>query len=180
MKVDQTQTPLLFTKSFKSTAGIIGFNMVLLKTDRKPKQLRLRQIRSSELPRLRRLWKDAGLPSRPKGRDSPANLRKQRLMDPQLFVGAFLDGRMVGAAVASDDGRKGWINRLAVSPDARGKGVGGLLIRYCEDILRKRGRLLFCVHIESYNQESMQVFEHYGYKKEKDIFYYTKRESDEY
>jgi ribosomal protein S18 acetylase RimI-like enzyme len=154
--------------------------MGLTKAGQKSEHLQLRSIKSSELLMLTRLWRDAGLPSRPKGRDSMANLRKQRLMDPQLFVGAFLEGKLVGAAIASDDGRKGWINRLAVSPKARGRGVGGLLIRYCEDILRKRGRLLFCVHIESYNTGSMEIFEHYGYKKEEDIFYYTKRESDKY
>ena len=87
---------------------------------------------------------------------------------------------MVGAAIASDDCRKGWINRLAVHPKARGKGIGGSLIRYCEGILRKRGRLLFCVHIEDYNKESMEVFGHHGYKKEEGIFYFTKRESDDY
>lgn len=149
-------------------------------TIKRLEQPTLRPIKPGELQILRGLWKEAGLPSRPKGRDSLANLRKQRLRDPELFVGAFTEGRLVGAAIASDDGRKGWINRLAVSPKARGRGVGGLLIRYCENILRKRGRLLFCVHIESYNKESMQVFEHYGYRKEEDIFYFTKRESDEY
>ena len=154
--------------------------MVRSKVRAKSEQPQLRPIKPSELLMLRRLWREADLPSRPKGRDSMANLRKQRLMDPQLFVGAFIEGKLVGAAIASDDGRKGWINRLAVSPKVRGRGVGGLLIRHCEDVLRKRGRLLFCVHIESYNTESMQVFEHYGYKKEEDIFYFTKRESDEY
>ena len=140
----------------------------------------LRQIKASEIPILTRLWIDSGLPYRPKGRDSLANLRRQRLRDPELFVGAFIGRQMVGAVIASDDGRKGWINRLAVTPGARGKGIGGLLIRHCEEILRKRGRLLFCVHIESYNKESMLVFEHHGYRKEEEIFYYTKRLRNEY
>jgi ribosomal protein S18 acetylase RimI-like enzyme len=69
---------------------------------------------------------------------------------------------------------------LAISPDARGKGYASMLIRHCEKILRKRGRRLFCVHIEGYNAESMKLFEHLGYRKEEDIFYFTKREDREY
>jgi ribosomal protein S18 acetylase RimI-like enzyme len=135
---------------------------------------------AGELASLRALWTESGLPSRPKGRDSLANLRRQRLRDPELFVGAFIDQKLVGAVIASDDGRKGWINRLAVAPDARRRGIGTLLIRHCEDILRSRGRPLFCALIEAYNHESMRLFEHAGYIKEKDIFYYTKRENVEF
>lgn len=142
--------------------------------------MKLRSLQSKELALLVDLWREASLPFRPKGRDSLQNLRKQRLRDPQLFVGAFVNSQLVGAAIASDDGRKGWINRLAVAPDARGRGIATLLVRRCEDILRKRGRLLFCILIESYNDESMRLFEHLGYSKEDDIFYCTKRESKEF
>ena len=141
---------------------------------------KLRPLRSSEVVLLWELWTDAGLPFRPKGRDSLANLKRQRMRDPLLFVGAFIGPKLVGAVIASDDGRKGWINRLAVASDSRGKGIATMLIRHCESILRRRGRLLFCVHIESYNQESMSLFERQGYRKEEEIFYFTKRESNDY
>jgi ribosomal protein S18 acetylase RimI-like enzyme len=146
----------------------------------KADKVKLRAIKPSEVNLLLRLWAEADLPFRPRGRDSLMNLRMQRLKDPELFVGAFIGATLVGAVIASDDGRKGWINRLAISPAARGKGIATMLVRYCEKILRKRGRLLFCVHIEGYNVESMKVFEHLGYRKEEDILYFTKREDSEY
>jgi ribosomal protein S18 acetylase RimI-like enzyme len=142
--------------------------------------VKLRAMKPNEIKLLIRLWTEAGLPYRPKGRDSLGNLRMQRLRDPELFVGAFIGSELVGAVIASDDGRKGWINRLAISPAARGKGIATMLVRHCEKILRKRGRLLFCVHIEGYNVESMKMFEHLGYSKEEDIFYFTKREDSDY
>lgn len=142
--------------------------------------LKIRPLKSNELVSLRRLWAESGLPFKPKGRDSMENLRRQRLRDPRLFVGAFDGNKMVGAVLASDDGRKGWINRLAVVPDARGKGAATQLIRHCEGIFRKRGRRLFCVHIEAYNTESIALFEREGYAKEEEIFYFTKREREDY
>jgi ribosomal protein S18 acetylase RimI-like enzyme len=143
-------------------------------------KITIRPIKESELTVLVGLWVESDLHYKVKGRDSTANLKRQRKDDPDLFVGAFEGKRMVGAAIASDDGRKAWINRLAVLPEARRKGVASMLIRHCEDVLRQRGRHIFCVHIEHDNPESMRLFDKVGYRREDQIVYYTKRESDDY
>jgi len=144
------------------------------------KDVKIRPLKESELTRLYELWTTAGLHFKSKGRDSMSNLRRQRKADPSLFVGAFEGSSLVGAVIASDDGRKAWINRLAVTPQARRKGVGTLLVRHCELILRKRGRGIFCVHIEDDNPESVRLFAKEGYSRELNIFYYTKRDSKDY
>lgn len=144
------------------------------------KGLTMRPLKESEIALLPKLWDDSGLPYKSAGRDSLKKLRAQRKADMDLFIGVFQGKKMVAAAIASDDGRKGWINRLAVLPDMRGKGIAVALISECEKILRRKGIRLFCVHIEGYNSESMRLFEKAGYKKEEDIFYYTKRELDSY
>lgn len=141
---------------------------------------KIRPLKESELVELRSLWTDSGLHYRAKGRDSLPSLRKQRKSDPPLFVGAFDGDKMVGAVIASDDGRRAWINRLAVAPEARGRGIATALIRHCEKVLRRRGRHLFCVHIEHDNPESMKLFTKEGYKRENLIFYYAKREREDY
>jgi ribosomal protein S18 acetylase RimI-like enzyme len=140
----------------------------------------IRPLRESELDSMIRVWTSSGLPCRPRGRDSTRALKAQRKAGPDLFIGAFQHGTLVGVALISDDGRKGWINRLAVVPEARGKGIARRLILESEKILRTRGRRLFCVQIEGYNKASMELFERAGYKKEDDIFYFTKREVKSY
>lgn len=139
-----------------------------------------RPMLESELDRLPALWAEAGLPYRPQGRDSVPNLKAQLKAAPDLFIGAFSGERLLGVVIASDDGRKGWINRLAVHPSARNTGIGKGLVRACEDALRRRGRELFAVLIERDNEESMEFFEKIGYKYEKDILYYTKRERESF
>jgi ribosomal protein S18 acetylase RimI-like enzyme len=136
----------------------------------------IRSLRENELERMIKIWTSSGLPYRPRGRDSLRALRTQREADPELFIGAFEHGTLVGVALISDDGRKGWINRLAVVPEAQGKGIARRLILESEKVLRARGRRLFCVLVESYNKASMELFERAGYKKEDDIYYFTKRE----
>jgi ribosomal protein S18 acetylase RimI-like enzyme len=140
----------------------------------------IRPLKESELRPAVDVWKSSGLPYRSKGRDSMRSLKLQLKDNPELFLGAFEAGRLVGVILASDDGRKGWINRLAVVPDARGKGIAKRLIRESEKALRKRGRRLFCAQIEGYNDVSMALFLRAGYKKEDDIFYFTKREVKSY
>ncbi|MGQ9588238.1 MAG: GNAT family N-acetyltransferase [Thermoplasmata archaeon] len=144
------------------------------------KKFRIRHLRPKEIPLVPELWTKAGLPFRPKGRDSLDRLAKQRRAAPDLFLGAFIDDKLVGVAIASDDGRKGWINRLAVLPDARRMGLGKALIRECERALRKRGHKLFSALIEDYNRPSMKFFESAGYKREENIIYYTKRLTESY
>ena len=54
------------------------------------------------------------------------------------------------------------------------------LILEAERALRKRGRRLFCIHVESDNESSMRLFEKAGYAREEEIFYFTKRERKSY
>jgi len=99
--------------------------------------------------------------------------------DPELFLGAFEKGKMVGSAVASFDGRRGWINRLAVIPEARRRGIGKQLIERAEKLLRQQGALIIAAHIESENVSSLKLFEKSGYKAHRDIVYVSKRERDD-
>ena len=143
-------------------------------------RLRIRPVQEKELERVIEVWKKAGLPYRPRGRDSRANLRRQRRLAPDLFLGAYVDGRLVGVSIASDDGRRGWINRLAVVPEARRTKVGTSLVKASENALRKRGRRLFCVMIEKGNEASMELFQKTGYSRQEHIVYYAKRPVEGY
>ncbi len=139
----------------------------------------IRPLKDEEVDETHRVWSESGLPARPKGRDTIDNLRVQRAAAPDLFIGAFKGGRMVGVVLASDDGRKGWINRLAVVPEARRHGVGRMLVEACEAALRKRGRGVFCILIEGDNPASESLFQGMSYKREDEIIYYAKRDSQE-
>lgn len=139
----------------------------------------VRTLTEGDLAHVPRVWVESGLPYRPKGRDAPEGLREQLRRDPDLFLGAFAGDDMIGVAIATDDGRKGWINRLAVLPGYRRMGVGRALIDACEAALRRRGRGVFCILIEGENDASEKLFLTSGYRDENDIRYYAKRDSEE-
>lgn len=125
------------------------------------------------------LWKRAGLSYRPNGRDSENEIRRQMKESNDLFIGAFENNVLIGVVVGSDDGRKGWVNRLTVDPGHRRKGVAQVLINAVEDALKKRGRKIICTLIEDWNKNSLKLFEKCNYVLHRDIFYLSKRENEE-
>ena len=59
--------------------------------------------------------------------------------DPELLIGAFVDGRLVGVVFAIDYPDEGWIDQLAVETSWRGCGLGRALLATAFDRLRARG-----------------------------------------
>lgn len=125
------------------------------------------------------LWKRAGLPFKPDGRDSEAELTRLMEQEPDLIIGAFEENELVGVIVGSDDGRRGWLNRLAVDPAYRLTGLARSLVQKCEGNLRSRGRKIICAHIEAGNLGSQAFARELGYVIHDDIVYVSKRESDD-
>lgn len=95
-----------------------------------------------------------------------------------MALGLEESGRLIGCVVATNDTRKGWINRLVVDPDHRRKGHARRLIRAAEDVLRRQGMTLLAAQIEDWNTESLALFEEEGYHVHRDVIYVSKRESD--
>jgi GNAT superfamily N-acetyltransferase len=54
-------------------------------------------------------------------------------LETTVSVGAFRNGRLVGAARLTLEGPVGWISRVAVAPDQQGQGIGSLILDAVED-----------------------------------------------
>ncbi|MBU7046696.1 MAG: GNAT family N-acetyltransferase [Theionarchaea archaeon] len=125
------------------------------------------------------LWEESGLSYRSKGRDSKELLQKQIEENPDLYLGAFINDKLIGCVLATFDGRKGWINRLAVSPEYRKRGIGQQLIDAAEKALKMRGATVIGVLIFDTNTPSLNLFEKMGYTIHDNIQYVSKRDSEE-
>jgi ribosomal protein S18 acetylase RimI-like enzyme len=149
----------------------------MMPDDRKPDGLRVREFRIEDYARVMELWAEGGLPLKPKGRDSRENIARQIKMPNVLFLVAeeVEGGRIIGTVLATHDGRKGWINRLAVDATLRKQGIGARLVREAERRLEALGMDILACLIEDDNDVSMAVFEKLGYKKHPEIIYFAKR-----
>jgi ribosomal protein S18 acetylase RimI-like enzyme len=140
--------------------------------------MEIRRLTISNYEELIELWSNASLPFKPQGRDRREKIARQIEANPDFFIGAFEGGRLVGAAILSSDLRKGWINRLAVDPGYRRRGIAEVLIEESERILRKHDLRIFCALIEDSNVASRVLFKRCGYVEHHDILYFSKRDSD--
>jgi GNAT superfamily N-acetyltransferase len=140
--------------------------------------MEIRRLTTSNYKELIELWSKASLPFKPQGRDRKETIAKQIGANPDFFIGAFEDGCLAGAAILSSDLRKGWINRLAVDPSYRRRGVAEALIKESERILRRRDVRIFCALIEDSNVVSRTLFKKCGYVEHHDILYFSKRDDD--
>jgi ribosomal protein S18 acetylase RimI-like enzyme len=141
--------------------------------------LQIRSLNKRDYNNLIILWEKAGLPYKPTGRDSREAIQRQVEENPDFFLGAFLEDELVGCVIASFDGRKGWINRVAVSPEQRKNKIATRLIRAAEKALKKRGAEVIGVLIYKTNEPSLRLFQKIGYSAAEDILYLSKRESEE-
>jgi ribosomal protein S18 acetylase RimI-like enzyme len=139
----------------------------------------IRHLDETDYDDIIRLWGDAGLPYKPHGRDSLDSLRKEFKRKETCYLGMFEGDKMIGVIVGTSDGRKGWINRLAIDPDYRGRGLAGKLIFEAERFLYKFGLKVIAGLIENYNTPSMEAFIKAGYTCGRNILYFSKRETEE-
>lgn len=121
------------------------------------------------------LWKDAQLAHRPKGRDRLDRVERELESGNAVYLVAEVDGKLAGSVLGTHDGRKGWVNRLAVLPEFQRRGVARRLVNEVENRLSKVGIEIVACLIENWNTTSMEVFERLGYKRESDVVYFTKR-----
>lgn len=141
--------------------------------------MNLRRLTISDYDQLLGLWERAGLPYRPKGRDSREAIAQQMESGKVTFLGVEEDGKLVGVVAVSDDGRKGWLNRIAVDPAYRRRGLAGRLTAAGEEELEKKGIGIYAALVEEDNQASLNLLAKAGYTLRRDILYLRKTKSED-
>lgn len=128
-----------------------------------------------EYDELITLWGRCGLPYDQDNRDRRDKI-EQQIYDDHIVILTMKtdDGKMIGSVVGSFDGRKGWINRLAVDPDYRGRRLAARLVEKVEEMLTEMGARIFAALIEDLNFPSMAAFKHCGYEGWDQIVYFRK------
>ncbi len=142
-------------------------------------EMTVRKFRLEDYDQVMELWQLCGLPLKPRGRDNREEISRQLEKPQVIFLVAEAGDRVVGTVLATHDGRKGWINRLAVDPAYRRRGLAQMLVRLAEEELEKAGLKMFAALIEEDNQASIRLFEKLGYEFHPEIKYFTRKKSSD-
>jgi len=84
--------------------------------------------------------------------------------NPKLSFVAECEGRIIGAVLCGQDGRRGYLHHLAVSKPHRGRGLGRRLVNACLAKLRKAGISKCNIFIFADNAAGMKFWAHNGWK----------------
>lgn len=144
---------------------------------KKISNVKIRKLRIGDYDELIELWEKAGLSYRPYGRDRKDKIKEQMRKPYSIFLVSEINGRIIGSIFGTHDGRRGWINRLAVLPNYQQQGISTRLVNEVEKVLTKQGIDIVASLVEDRNKISMKVFERFGYKKHNDIVYFSKRKN---
>ena len=107
------------------------------------------------------LWESAGL-TRPWNDPRKDIARKLRVQSEWFLVAVSGDG-LIGSVMAGYDGHRGWVNYLAVSPQARRGGIGRALMSEVELRLREAGCPKINLQVRATNQAALGFYRALGY-----------------
>jgi ribosomal protein S18 acetylase RimI-like enzyme len=97
--------------------------------------------------------------------DTPEEIQKKLQRDPDLFLVAERDGRIIGTVIGGYDGRRGFIYHLAVDLEYRRNGIASQLMAEVEQRLRAKGCLKCYLITFKDNDEAMDFYEKLGWRE---------------
>lgn len=95
--------------------------------------------------------------------DSPDEIQKKLSRDPDLFLVAESQNKIIGSVIGGYDGRRGLIYHLAVSASFRGQGIGSRLMDEVESRLRAKGCLKCYLLVVNDNTEVENYYRQRGW-----------------
>ena len=130
-------------------------------------KVQIREFQMNDYNEVLELWKEAGLVIRPG--DDLSGVRMKMLRDPDLFLLAQLEGKVVGCIIGGWDGRRGWVYHLAVKPSYQRQGVATTLLSEVEKRLVEKGAKKINAQIYESNVKSLKFFKTCGYEIHQDL-----------
>ncbi|MDQ7251596.1 GNAT family acetyltransferase [Dongia sedimenti] len=108
------------------------------------------------------LWRDAGI-LKPYNDPKVEIARIQKNNNCLLYIGRDGD-RIVASVLVGHDGYRGWLHKVAVAEDQRGKGYGRKLVQFAEAWLVARGMPKINLMVRAENPAAREFYQHLGYE----------------
>lgn len=120
------------------------------------------------------LWKGAGAGIQLRRSDTPEEILKKVQRDPELFLLATDESRIIGTVIGGFDGRRGLIYHLAVDRDYQGQGIGTQLMDELEMRLREKGCIRSYLLVTKDNGSAIRFYEERGWQHMDQVLIYGK------
>ena len=134
--------------------------------------MRYRAMRADDFDAALGLWRrceGVGL----RDSDSPVGIATYLQRNPGLSFVAEREQRIVGSVLAGHDGRRGYLQHLAVAPEHRRQGIGSELLARCLAALAAEGVGKVHVHVFGDNRAGREFWDRRGWQQRDEIQVYS-------
>ena len=121
----------------------------------------LRPYRSADHDEVVALWQRCNLVV--PANDPTHDIALKLAFQPSLFFVGTIDERIVATVMAGYEGHRGWINYLAVSPEAQRRGLGRQVMAHAEEALRQLGCPKANLQVRASNTDVVKFYERLGF-----------------
>lgn len=135
--------------------------------------MHIREFTIDDYDAVLNLWRIVGAGVHLRPTDSRDEIARKQTRDPDLFLLAERDGRLVGAVLGGWDGRRGLVYHLAVDPAHRGRGIARALMADLARRFRAKGCLRYYMLVARDNAGAQAFYERLGYERLDDIVVYA-------
>jgi N-acetylglutamate synthase len=105
--------------------------------------------------------------------DSKEAIGRYLERNPGLSFVAVESCRIVGCIMSGHDGRRGYLQHLAVLEEFKRQGIGRVLVERCLTELEKAGILKSHIDVLANNDSAILFWEKLGWKRREDIHRYS-------
>lgn len=133
--------------------------------------MRIREMAPADYEQLSTLWRSCagmGLNDRD---DSRAGITRFLERNPESCFVAEEKGEIIGAILAGNDGRRGYIYHTAVSPAHQRRGIGTELVRAALQALEHLGIAKVALVVFDRNASGNRFWERLGFQPRPDLVY---------
>ena len=125
----------------------------------------VRRYRDTDEDAIAALWTKVFRHDEPHN-DPLVSIKRKTARDPDLFLVATEDSRVIGTVMGGYDGHRGWIYSLAVDERERHKGIGSVLMDKIEQELRMHGCLKVNLQVVGSNSGVIEFYKGIGFSVE--------------
>ncbi len=108
------------------------------------------------------LWRVCGLLVRGLNYEKEIDLKTKDQKD--MIVLGIENGRVIASTMIGFDGRRGWLNYVAVHPEFRSIGIGGMILKHAEEILKNMGCPKVNLLVRKSNSGVVEFYEKEGFE----------------
>lgn len=135
-------------------------------------EIEYREMRIADYQAVIELWRACdGLSIR--DADSRAGVERYLARNPGLSFVAERGARILGSIMAGHDGKRGYIQHLAVAGEARRQGVASRLLARCLDGLTIEGIEKSHVHVLKHNTDGRAYWSKRGWRQRSEVVMYS-------